>query len=292
MKLVLAAIVTSALASHARAECGIQKWIGTPSGTTLPEHGSLYLFDQGYGWNPYADEETVEFSDGVPHRWETTRISDDLVRVDYAAGLASSVTVGVRWEKLTYAIDPAWMAPTRPPRVLQYWHHASEWTCSRADSWLIQVDQPTAAFRVVFTPSDDRSNRIEYIEAAKTGEDERSALEIGKHDCIGLAKVTPEMLAAGGVLELYAIRFDGSEVRVTGLPDVMKTSQMRTSDGHLDEAIGYLRRLPPPAIAAAPTETNAESGDAFLVTAGVGVGLLLVGMLVAGRKRTPIPVHM
>lgn len=291
MKLLVTAVATLSLAPSAHAECAKPKWIGTPTGTTIPEHGSLYIFEEDYRGDSFAHMEKIEFSDGVPHRWETTRISDRVVRVDYAAGLASTVTAGIRWDSVTYSIDPAWRAPAHAPRVLQYWHHASEWACSYADSWLVQVDQPTAAFRVVFTPNDDISMPVEYIEPAQTGADGRSVLEIGKHDCVSSTKISPETLARGGVLELYAIRFDGSEVAVTGLPATMKTSEMRTSSGHVQDAIGYAP-LPPAPPPAPPTVTNAASGHAFLVIAGAGVGLLFVGMLLAGRKRTPVPVQM
>lgn len=289
MKLLVAALASLALAPAAHAECAIPKWIGTPSGTTLPEHGSLYIFDEGYRPSAYADEETVQFSDGVPHRWVETRVSDNVVRVDYAAGLASTVTAGIRWDKMTYAIDPAWRAPAQAPRVVQYWHHQSEWSCSHSDSWMFQIDQPTAAFRVVFTRLDDIGHSIEYIEPAQVGEDGRSVLEIGKHDCVAQATIAPETLAEGGILELYAIRFDGTEARVTGLPDMLKTSEMRTSDGGIYDAIGYAQ-LPPAPPPTPPVVTNAGSGDAFLVIAGAGVGLLFLGMLLAGRKRTPTPV--
>ncbi len=295
MKLLVAAIASLALAPTAHADCAIQKWIGTPDGTTIPEHGSLYVFDEddpwGYRSNPYAGDESVEFSDRVPHRWVETRISDNVVRIDYAAGLASTVTVGVRWDKLTYAIDPTWTAPAEAPRVLQYWHHQAEWTCSHSDGWMFQIDQPTAAFRIRFTRLDDIGNSIEYVEPAHVGEHGRSVLEIGKHDCIGQPTIAPETLAEGGILELYAIRFDGTEVQVTGLPDMLKTSDMRTSDGGIDEAIGYAP-LPPAPPPAPPVITNARSGDAFLVIAGAGVGLLFLGMLLAGRKRTPTPVEL
>ncbi len=285
MKLLLATLATLALAPAAHADCAIQTWIGTPSGTVLPEHGSLYMFDEGYG---RRDEDGVVFADGVAHRWEATRVSDTVVRIDYAAGLASSAMVGVGWEQVTYAFDPRWKAPSTAPRVVQYWHNQSEWTCSYADSWMIQIDQPTAALRVRFTPLDDIGERIEYIEPAKVGDDGRSVLEIGKHDCVGGATIAPEMLAAGGVLELVAIRFDGTEVAVTGLPDMMRTSDMRTSDRGIGDALGFAS-LPP---ATPPIVTNAASGEAFLVIAGAGVGLLFIGMMLAGRKRTPVPVQM
>lgn len=291
MKLLVAALLSFCLARAARADCALPKWIGTPSGTTIPEHGSLYIFDEGYRGNPYADTEGVEFSDGVPHRWEMTRISDNVVRVDYAAGLASTVTAGIRWEKMTYAIDPSWKPPAQPPRVIQYWHHTSEWTCSYAESWMIQVDQPTAAFRVRFTELGRMTPPIEYIEPAQPGDDGRSVLEIGKHDCVAQAMIEPDALARGGVLTLHAIRFDGSEVEVMGLPKAMRTADMRTSSGGIQEAIGYARlpSLPP---ASPPTITNAKSGHALLLIAAAGVGLLFVGMLFAGRKRTPTPVQM
>jgi hypothetical protein len=287
MKLLVAALVL-ALAPTAHADCAIQKWLGTPSGTTIPATGSLYVYDQGYGYNPYT--EGVVFSDGVPHRWEKWRISDDVVRIDYAAGLATSVTAGIRWEQMTYAIDPQWKAPKAAPRAIHYWHHKSEWTCSETDSWMIQVDQPTAAFRVMFTPNTLGAKPIEYIEPAKTGDDGRSVLEIGKHDCIATPTVAPAMLAAGGMLVLYAIRFDGSEVRVRGLPPLLSTSDMRTSDRGIQEAIGYTQLLPTPAPNGAVT--NAKSGHVFLLIAGAAVGLLFFGMLLAGRKRAPMPVQM
>jgi hypothetical protein len=292
MKLPIAALASLALApTAAHADCAAPRWIGTPTGTAIPEHGSLYLFEEEYRSGRFNELE-VEFADGVPHRWEGTRVSENVVRIDYAAGLASMVTADIYWgEKGTYAIDPTWKAPARAPRVLQYWHHQSEWTCSYSDSWMIQVDQPTAAFRVRFMRLDVIGNSIEYIEPAQPGEDGRSVLEIGKHNCIADTIISPETLAAGGVLELVAIRFDGSEVEVTGLPKMMRTSDMRTSDGGLSDAIGYasLPLAPPPA---PPIVTNAASGQAFLVIAGAGVGLLFIGMMLAGRKRTPLPVQM
>lgn len=291
MKLLVAALASLAFAPAAHAECGIRQWYGTPSGTTIPEHGSLYIFADEYRGDPTQKSDVV-FSDGVPHRWEMTRVDDNLVRVDYAAGLATTVTAGIGWDdKMTYSIDPTWKAPAQAPRVIQYWHNASEWTCSYADSWMIQIDQPTAAFRVRFTKLDDIGNTIEYIEPAQSGEDGRSVLEIGKHDCIGAPSISPDVLAAGGVLELVAIRFDGSEVAVTGLPTMMKTSDLRTSSGGIHDAIGYAP-LPPAPPPAPPIVTNAASGQAFLVIAGAGVGLLFVGMMLAGRKRTPVPVQM
>jgi hypothetical protein len=291
MKLLAAVLLTLALAPAAHAECARPTWIGTPTGSVLPEHGSLYIYDSGYSYNAYSDLKETVFSDGVPHRWAETRVSDDILRVDYAAGLATTMQVGVGWAPVTYTIDPMWKAPADAPRVLQYWHQVSEWTCSRTDSVMIQIDQPTAAFRVRWTNLDDIGSTREYIEPAQTGDNGRSVLELGKHNCIGEMHIRPEELAAGGVLELVAIRFDGSEVAVTGLPEMIDTSEMRTSDGGIEEAIGYATPLPP-APPAPPVVTNARSGDAFLAIAAGGVGLLFVGMMLAGRKRAPTPVQM
>lgn len=267
MKLVLAALVTLALAPAAHADCAIPTWIGTPDGTTLPPHGTLYIYD------------------------DRSDAPDRVVRHEYDAGLSTTIDVKVGWETMTYPIDARWKPPADAPRVIQYWHHASEWTCSYADSWMIQVDQPTAAFRIRWTNIDDIGTTLEYIEPAKTGAGGRSVVEIGKHDCIGQMKITPEQLAAGGFLELVAIRVDGSEVEVAGLPDLMKTSEMRTSEGGVAEAIGFA--TPPPAPPPAPAiVTNAGSGDAFLVIAAAGVGLLFVGMMLAGRKRAPTPIDV
>lgn len=293
MKLAASLLVVLALAPAAHAECAIPRWIGTPSGTTIPEHGSLYMFDQGY-----AADEPVEFADGVPHRWEKVRISDDVVRIDYAAGLASTVAVTVRDEPYAYTVDAAWTPPSRAPRVLQYWHQVSAWTCSYTDSWMIQVDQPTAAFRVRWTQGAFGGEidaalvgtTFEYIEPARVGEDGRSVIELGKHDCVPGATLRPEALAAGGRLRLFAIRFDGSEAEVTGLPAAMHTGMLRVSDAGVDGAFGYqLAVAAPPA---APLSTNENSGHALLLLAAIGVGVLFFAMLLVGRKRAPTPIQL
>lgn len=288
MKLVLAALVLAAAAPTANADCAIPMWIGTPSGTTIPEHGTLYIYDSGFRWDDYGDEKGVTFSDGIPHAWAETRISPDVIRVDYAAGLATSMKVGVGWDPVTFAIDPHWKAPAAAPRVMQYWHHVSEWTCSTTDSWMFQIDQPVAAFRVRWVHGD---NVIQYIEPAQTAEGGRAALEIGKHNCIGMPSVPLEELAAGGELTLTAIRFDATEVPVTGVPKFLRTDMLRTSEDGVVGAIGYLPQPPAPP-APPPLVTNAASGHVFLGIAAAALGLLFVGLLLAGRPRTPTPLRM
>nr|MBA2545168.1 hypothetical protein [Deltaproteobacteria bacterium] len=238
MKLASVAVgvgLVAALAADARADCAHPRWVGTPTGATIPATGRLYVYDEGFA---YRGEKTL----GGPIVRQT-RLSETVLQLDYVTK-ADELELADDYEPTILQVNPSWKAPTTAPRVIQYWHHKSEWACSHSDSLMLQIDQPTAAFRV-YWQSGDLPLR-ELIVPARTAENNVSVLELGKIDC-GSTLIAPAELAAGGTLLLVAIRYDGTEVAVAGLPQTISTARMPVSEDGLRRAIGYPAGMAPTA---------------------------------------------
>jgi hypothetical protein len=163
-------------------------------------------------------------------------VGDSVVRLDYVTK-ADELEIADTFEPTILQVNPTWKAPAAAPRVVQYWHYEAEGGCSNSDSLMLQIDQPTAAFRV-YWQSGELPVR-EMIIPAKTRENNVNVLELGKMYCVGESSIDPAELAAGGTLVLMAIRYDGSEVAVSGLPQTISTAKMATSEDGLDRAIGF-----------------------------------------------------
>jgi len=244
MKLVALAVfglgTTALLAAPARAECGIPSWLGTPTGATIPSHGSLYQYDEGLAHRtPKVGGPIVS----------ATPIDDRVVRLDYTT-TADELEIKLDdFDAPVFTVARHWEAPAAAPRVIQYWHHVHAWMCSHADSLMLQIDQPTAAFRVFWQFRDHPVQS--FVVPARTDANNVNVLELGKIDC-GSTLIDPDELAAGGILTLVAIRYDGSEVAVAGLPPTLSTVDMPTSEDGLSRAIGYqtgtepVAPVPPP----------------------------------------------
>lgn len=116
---------------------------------------------------------------------------------------------------VAYRLTADWRAPTDAPQVTKYWHREYEWTCSSEDTFNFEIDQATAAIRVRWTY---RGDTTETIVPARG-----DVLKLGKINCGG-STLDPAELHAGGHLELIAIRLDGTEVRIGGLPATVSTS--------------------------------------------------------------------
>lgn len=224
---IFAVGLVAALTPDAHADCGYQGWVGTPTGASIPSSGALYVFD-----GSLADELKAPSGPIV----KRTQVGPNVVRLDYVTK-ADELEISHAYEPTILQVNPAWKAPAAAPRVIQYWHHKSEWTCSHSDSLMLQIDQPTAAFRV-YWQSGDRPVR-QMVVPAKTSDNNISVLELGKLDCVAGSSIDPDELAAGGKLVLMAIRYDGSEVAVTGLPQTISTAKMVTSEDGLGRAIGF-----------------------------------------------------
>ncbi len=223
----LAVALLSLATSRAEAECGNPHWIGTPTGATIPQTGSLYLHDQSL---TYAD---LKERGGPIVR--QTKISDTVVKLDYVSR-ADELELKDDYEPTLLNVSATWQPPAAAPRVIQTWHQVSSWTCSSSDLMMIQIDQPTAAFRVVWEAKDKPARQ--FVFPARTADSHISVLQLGKLDCGGTT-IEPAELAAGGRLSLFAIRFDGSEVAVKGLPATVSTTEMPTTEDGISRAIGF-----------------------------------------------------
>jgi hypothetical protein len=163
---------------------------------------------------------------------QVTRVERAVARIDYVGAEGSQLSFRNRYgeETYTYKLAAEWTAPTKEPRVLQYWHHVSEWECSSSDELSIQLDQPTAAVRARWTIN---GRTVEYVEAART-DGTKAVVSFGKVDCGGTS-IPPAQLADGGELELYAIRLDGSEVRISNMPRRVATSEMPAREDSFED---------------------------------------------------------
>jgi hypothetical protein len=280
--LVAAALLAVAAPRGARADCGIPVWMGSRTDRPVPVRGSLYMY-VGDGRGDLGILPSFEFSDGVGNA-EAFHISPTVVRLDYSGTPGSRLTVKTAWDDAwIYQLDATWRAPTTAPRVLQFWHHVYEWTCSHADSLMVQTEQETAAYRVTWVPS--HGAKREFVMPART-DGERSALELGKINC-STESLPVDDLAAGGHLELTAIRADRSEVAVVGLPYFISTAKLAIDPDGLQHA--FLILDPPPA---APAMKTADTGDTtlavvvLLVFAGA-LGLVLRCWFTSATGRAP-----
>lgn len=259
-----------AASSNARAECAIPQWVGTAAGTPVPLRGSLFVHDESLAW---SDDMHPDLDVG----WygnvevEVTRVEPAVARIDYVGADKSEIVIRHRYsdETSSYKLDRDWAAPAQKPRVLQYWHHVAEWTCSWSNALMIQLDQPTAAVRARWTYN---GRTVEYIEAART-DGTKAVVQLGKINCGGTS-IPPEKLETGGELELYAIRLDGSEVRIPNMTRRISTADMPARDDNFEGAFTIVtQKKPANAAHAAPAPASKWVGAAVLLLLAVGAAL-------------------
>lgn len=231
---LLAACALASLTQTADADCGNPHWVGTPTGASIPTSGSLYLFD-GY----MTDNDELKPRGGPIKR--ETKVGPGVIKLDYVT-TADELELAAD-EPTLLNVNPAWKPPAAAPRVIQYWHQVSAWTCSSSDLVWLQIDQPTAAFRVVWEARNRPARQ--FVFPARTGDNHISVLPLGKLNCVSEPIIDPAELAAGGRLTLFAIRYDGSEVAVTGLPEILTTRAMPTTEDGIERAIGFQRGSEP-----------------------------------------------
>lgn len=262
--------------TEASASCGIRRWLGTPSGAAIPPTGSMFLYDEGLeGRAPQPPAGAIT---------ARVEVAPNVLRIDYATK-ADELELKLADEAHLFEVKRGWRPPQAAPRVVQYWHHQYEWTCSFADSVMLQIDQPTAAFRVRWASAGQPAR--EWIVPALTAEGNVSVLEVGKLNC-GSTTIEPAELAAGGQLTLIAIRFDGSEVPVNGLPPFLSTKQMTTTHEYLERAIPYEPGAEPVApVPLPPRETRDFPLVVFLAVLGILGALLYVRFGHRALKEVP-----
>lgn len=274
---VLGILIAHAAAAHA--DCRIPQWVGTASGTKVPLRGSLFFHDESLSWDSGAPPVVDVGWTGTVYT-KVTRVEEGLARIDYVGADEAEIQIRHRYsdELQTYKLTQDWAAPTNPPRVLQYWHHESEWTCSSSDELLIQLDQPTAAIRARWTYG---GRTVEYVEAARH-EDTKAVVGFGKINCGGMT-IPPFQLEAGGEIELTAIRLDGSEVRIPNMPRHVSTADMPTRDDNFNGGFTIV--------------TEKKSAHADRAPAGKWLGgavllLLAAGALLGLRLRVRAPTDV
>jgi hypothetical protein len=163
--------------------------------------------------------------------------------------------------------------PAPAPRVLQYWHDVSP--CS--DAVMIQLDQPVAQVIARWTFAGAMDERVVTPQT--------DVVELGTTEC-DEPNLDMTQLAAGGHLELIAIRADGSQITVRGLPARLATAEMPQDGNGLAHALqhGDLPSEPPPPLV--PADWNPMRGIDTALWAGLGVCLLVAGgCLVLFRRR-------
>ena len=294
--LALGALAVAGLAAHAspaHADCARQMWLGTPSGTTLPKVGSLYLDDEGQALSARPPLQ-VSFS-GAPGVYNVVRVGAQVLRLDYVGfdGGTLDVALGDD-EHATYPLAGDWHAGPAP-RVLEYWHDAYAWECSRADALMIQIDEPTAAIVARWTFHGDTQ---EWLIPARTREDVPgvSVLPLGHVNCGNSTTLPPAQLQGGGHLELTAIGFDGSRTAIRGLPERLAVTDMPTTEDSLGQMLKMdpdtlaSLRTPPPVAAPAPLVPAGWNPFRDLDTAlglALGGGIALSFAIFFGLKLRP-----
>jgi len=191
---LLGFVILAAGARSAAAECGAPAWHGTPGGVGIPPTGVLYHYDSRVG------------EEARPEQYDAADATE-MVRVD-------------EWYTQRYKIDHAWQPPREAPRVLAMQRSKYQWSCSDQDALAIQLDQPVAAVRVFWATPEGTNEMIIVSEPTTTFSGQpASVLLLGEPACIG-ENVPVADLERGVVLGLTAIRHDGSEVTVSGLPTI------------------------------------------------------------------------
>jgi hypothetical protein len=179
-------LILAAGAERAEASCIRPEWIGTPAGVTVPEKGVLYRFS------------ALEGAEARMERYD-------------AAGA----------EALGFVVDEEWAPPAEAPRVLAIQHSKYAWTCSDENALAIQLDQPVAAVRVFWATSEGQREMVVAPRPRETPKGRpASVLLLGGINCAG-ENIPVADLERGVVLGLTAIRFDGSEVAIDGVPTIV-----------------------------------------------------------------------
>lgn len=223
-------------AATADADCVPANWHGASSGARVPTRGTVYVHEETLGWDLPGDID----ASWIQFQWENGEGTARLVRsegavavVEYEGPPGSTLKLLDRWDEATdLQLVDSWQPPARAPRVLQYWHSTASWTCSSTDSLMVQLDQPVTAVRVRWHVN---GHAVDYLEATRNN-GTKTVLELGKINCGG-ENVPLEQLYDGVGLELYAIRFDGSEVKIEGMPSRMELGDLEGTDGGMEQAL-------------------------------------------------------
>jgi hypothetical protein len=248
IRITLATLAALAGLEHAaHAMCAWPDWLGTPSGVTVPPSGTLYR----YTW------------DGVEP-------------VPYTAA-SGVLTVDGGGDDATFRVDPTWAPPDRAPRAVTILHSQYSWTCSEQDAAAIQLDQPVAAVRVFWARDGQRHETLVVPKPMRSAVGVPAAvILLGKIDCAGETIPVADLMA-GAVVKMTAIRFDGSEVQIEGLPTLLDLDDLPREKQQ--RAVSLIDSAPPLIVNASPPVRHRRHTSGLIILA------LLGGAVFFGARR-------
>lgn len=269
---LLALTLLMAAPRIANADCACLPKV-SPSSGVVPVRGSLYL---GSVYLLERFEVSVKWI-GTPGT-ATWTVQDGVARLDYSGSDGAELVVVMfkEHEHGRYKLDADWRAPATPPHAIRFDHHESSWRCASTDALFIDLDQSTAAVRVRWTHSGTTTTRV----LATDGR-----VELGQVSCCG-ETLSPEELHDGGTLELVAIRTDGSEAPILGVPRFVY-ADMYSSE---TTVAGSLRAVMRPAAARGAPLGRSSSDELFVpewlrfvLSLGLISLLVYISRLILGR---------
>jgi hypothetical protein len=212
MRVTLIVVLAVLLSAHvADASCGgFSSALSPPSGTRLPPHPTIYLFDADHIANIYDSLSiTTDSGDELEQHVRATKLASTpdytvhRIELPWISARTHSIRVAWNGEPLaTYVIaDDA--EPDRA-RVVDVSHEERHWMCSFQDVIAISVEGNAIAYQIEW--DDDRTTVL-------AGSGDPALLELGHPDCMSY-NVAPELLGRARTFELYALFADGAVKRL------------------------------------------------------------------------------
>ena len=200
MRIWLVALVLIAAFKRTAAALAWCPPVLSPQSGSVPVRGSLYFGD-------VMKLENVEIRwSGTPGTSTWTRQAG-VARLDYTGPHGSELIVFHAGVAGRYKLDEGWRAPHAAPRANGFEYH-DERTSFASDALVIDLDQPTAAVRVRWTHAGTTETWLLPTDGRVT---------LGRLVC-SRSNISADELRVGGLLELVAIRLDGSEHTILGVP--------------------------------------------------------------------------
>jgi hypothetical protein len=232
---------------------------------SLPTKGVLFVFDGGA-----RPKTSLEWATRTGRAW-INYANESVTKIAYEGPAGSQFSIDTVGDSGTYVLT-SHALPNNPPRVVGYTRHGEPgWNVL-----VLELDQPIAAVRARWA---HHGRTIEYFEVAQYGVTGVWVL-LGTRPCWQHTSIPPNELAEGGYLELIAIRYDGSEVPISGMPSWISTAGNPEPRGYVIEDVPWPTIEQPPA----PKQQAAPRRRA-LVFAPIAVALWL-----ALRRRLRVPL--
>ncbi|MFN0247115.1 MAG: hypothetical protein ACKV2T_09405 [Kofleriaceae bacterium] len=179
--------------------------------TNVPLRGSVYIQDEVGFLRETSDSRPLLVWEGTAGVASLTTLSPRTVRVDYVGPPGSTLRIATSTGYESYRLRPDWQRPADPPRIGNVIHVVIDGL--DADFVYFDFDQPAVAIRVRWT-RDGRVHEWMDVQRTLTHLPEKGySLGIGDLPCGG-SRWMVEELWSGGLLEMFAIHADGTQIRI------------------------------------------------------------------------------